>query len=81
MGSRKKSKAGREDREALVESCYDRAYRLAQSRLPRGQYNNDDLLDAFAALWTAERVAAGLAVTLPTDPPLDACGLRMEIVV
>jgi hypothetical protein len=29
--------------------------------LPRGQYANDDLLGAFAALWSAERVVAGKA--------------------
>jgi predicted RNase H-like nuclease len=81
MESRKKSKPGREEREALVESRYDRGYRVAQSRLPRGQYDNDDLLDAFAALWTAERVVAGVAMVLPADPPLDSWGLRMEIVV
>jgi predicted RNase H-like nuclease len=81
MVHRKKSSDGRKEREALVEPRYGREYRAAQSSLPRGRYSNDDLLDAFAALWTAERVAAGVAVTLPADPPLDAWGLRMEIVV
>jgi len=41
----------------------------------------DDILDAFAALWTAERIAAGEARTIPISPPVDAFGLRMEIVV
>jgi predicted RNase H-like nuclease len=81
MESRKKSKPGREEREALMEPRYGRDYRLAQSTLPHGQHKNDDLLDAFAALWAAERINAGEAVCLPHDPPVDAAGLRMEIVV
>ena len=56
------------------------AYAVAQGSLPRGKYGNDDLLDAFAALWSAERVAAGKALLLPATPPIDSCGLRMEMV-
>jgi hypothetical protein len=33
-----------------------------------------------AACWTAERVRRGVAVGLPTRPPRDSRGLRMEIV-
>ena len=39
-----------------------------------------DILDAFAALWTAERIAAGRARTLPEQPPMDDTGLPMRIV-
>lgn len=52
----------------------------AQRTLPRGQYKNDDLLDAFAALWTAERIYQGKATELPDNPPTDAFGLKMAIV-
>jgi predicted RNase H-like nuclease len=41
---------------------------------------DDDMLDAVAALWTATRLYEGTAETLPDEPPLDAAGLRMEIV-
>ena len=41
----------------------------------------DDIVDAFAALWTAERIAKGVACSLPAHPPTDALGLRMEMVV
>jgi hypothetical protein len=41
---------------------------------------DDDILDAFAALWTAERIAPGEAVTLPEVPPRDRHGLPMEMV-
>ena len=80
MANRKKSSAGKAEREALVKPLYGIAYTAAQASLPRGQYANDDLLDAFAALWSAERVVADKAVVLPAIPPIDSCGLRMEMV-
>ena len=40
----------------------------------------DDLLDACATAWTANRVATGLVERFPDDPPRDGRGLRMEIV-
>lgn len=79
MSHRKKSPSGKVEREALVMPRYGAAYATAKSTLLRGQYSNDDLLDAFAALWTAERVYAGKALTIPAYPPLDSCGLRMEM--
>lgn len=81
MGHRKKSAAGRAERERLVVGAFGEAYRRAQEGLPRGTYGNDDLLDAFAALWTARRVARGEAEVLPGEVEMDDCGLRMEIVV
>ncbi|MDP2887110.1 MAG: DUF429 domain-containing protein [Ignavibacteria bacterium] len=39
----------------------------------------DDILDAYAACWTAERIAAGKAIRIPETPPFDAKGLRMEM--
>ena len=80
MASKKKSLAGRIEREALVKSRYEVAYAAARSTLPRRLYANDDLLDAFAALWSAERVIAGSAIFLPATHPVDSCGLRMEMV-
>lgn len=80
MVHRKKSSAGRSEREALVTPVYGAAYTAAQSSLPRGQYRNDDLLDAFAALWSGERAVAGTALVIPANPPIDSCGLRMEMV-
>lgn len=40
----------------------------------------DDFLDACAAAWTAARLVTGTAQRLPAEPPVDARGLRMEIV-
>ena len=39
----------------------------------------DDLLDAAVCAWSAARIALGHGRRFPTDPPLDAKGLRMEI--
>ena len=39
----------------------------------------DDLLDAYALTWTAFRIATGEARRLPSDPPRDRKGLRMEV--
>jgi len=39
----------------------------------------DDIVDALVALWTAERIAYGTAISIPAKPPLDAYGLRMEM--
>ena len=40
----------------------------------------DDLLDACATAWTANRLATDAADRFPTAPALDGRGLRMEIV-
>jgi predicted RNase H-like nuclease len=76
----KKKPAGKAERESLVKPLYGADYAGAQASLPPGKYANDDLLDAFAALWSAERVATGKALLLPATPRIDSCGLRMEMV-
>ena len=80
MANRKKSAAGKAERESLVQPLYGAAYGAARASLPRGQYANDDLLDAFAALWSAERFVSGKSMVLPGSPPVDSCGLRMEMI-
>lgn len=77
----KKSEAGQRERLALVEAHFG-AGSLARVRtqLARRRVPADDILDAFAALWTAERIALGVARTLPEEPLRDARGMRMEIV-
>ena len=80
MTHKKTLSEGRAEREALVKPVYGAAYTAAQSSLRRGHYGNDDLLDAFAALWTGERVVAGREWVIPTKPPVDSCGLPMEMV-
>jgi len=75
----KKTAEGRKQRIRLLESEWRRKLdELIDSR-PRG-VGRDDVLDAMAACWTAERILRGKAIPLPAQPPRDSRGLRMEIV-
>ena len=77
----KKSAEGRAARRALVESRYGRGVpERARSNHPRAELADDDVLDAFATLWTAERIHRHAETKLPAHPPRDSCGLPMEIV-
>jgi predicted RNase H-like nuclease len=50
-------------------------------RLGRKATHRDDIIDAVACLITAQRLITGDAVVMPSGPvPLDARGLRMEMV-
>jgi predicted RNase H-like nuclease len=79
LRANKRAAEGRAEREALLRAwCGDAIDRaLAQRRALACAA--DDILDAFAALWSAERIARGAAISLPPDPPRDACGLPMAI--
>lgn len=76
----KKSADGAAKRERLIDSVWPGVRLELRTRLPRDAVQRDDLNDAFAALWTARRIAAGLAVTLPSMPSRDSQDLPMEIV-
>ena len=80
MQHSKKRKAGREERQALVEKEFgDSAIATVRAGFLRRDVADDDILDAFAALWTAGRIAAGRARALPRRPIRDSVGLLMEI--
>jgi predicted RNase H-like nuclease len=77
----KKSPEGKAERRRLVDRDFGpEAFDLIRDRFPGNQVADDDILDAFAALRTAERVAQGTARTLPEWPPVDGEGLTMEMV-
>jgi predicted RNase H-like nuclease len=77
----KRTRAGRGERRALVDAHFGLgAFDAVRAVHARGRVGADDLLDAFAALWTAERSLRREAETLPRDPPLDGVGLPMRIV-
>jgi predicted RNase H-like nuclease len=76
----KKTKQGHEERLLLLEPWFgEHLHKAVRERAALG-CSPDDLLDAFAACWTAEGIYRGLGQTLPADPPRDSTGLRMEIV-
>jgi predicted RNase H-like nuclease len=75
----KKSGVGREERRKLLEPLFGEWLQATLAERARRTSAEDDVLDAFVALWTAERIAAGAARTIPSTPQRDAFGLRMEI--
>ena len=82
LAAAKRTPAGLRERLALVEAWLGAGI-LARARggHARRALADDDILDAIAALWTAHRIAAGEAETLPAVPPRDTRGLPMQIVV
>jgi predicted RNase H-like nuclease len=77
----KKSEAGFAIRHRLVSDHFGpTSYDTVRSRYRRSHVADDDILDAFAALWTAERIRAGVAQQLPRETTIDSAGLPMRIV-
>jgi predicted RNase H-like nuclease len=76
----KKTFEGMAVRLSLVKSHFGKeAYRtIREAHLPK-ILADDDINDAFAALWTAERIHNGTAVVIPDPPETDSLGLRMEM--
>ena len=76
----KKGKDGFELRSRLVEEFFGRtAFQCVRESAPKGVVADDDILDAFAALWSAWRILAGISQSLPDPHDTDSVGLRMGI--
>jgi len=80
MAHSKKTPAGSQERRELLASHFGDAVEKALADRRRLGCGQDDLLDAFAALWTARRIVGGKAVTLPAHPQRDRFDLPMEMV-
>ena len=82
MAFAKKHRQGRAERLELAEAWLGPSLiERARGDVRKRDLADDDILDAVAVLWTAHRIAAGRAVTLPAEPaPLDAGGRPMRIV-
>ena len=52
---------------------------LVRQQFSATNVGNDDINDAFAALWTAERLFNGKAKVIPDVIEFDSLGLRMGI--
>jgi len=76
----KKSAEGAAIRRRLIESHFGNVLDAARQECRGKSAKRDDIVDAFAALWTAERIAAGTAITYPAQPVIDSAGLPMRIV-
>lgn len=79
MSHPKRTPEGAAERSELISAVHGEGALELGGAWPKGQFANDDLLDALAALWTAERIHRGQATTFPEKPPLDSTGLRMEM--
>jgi predicted RNase H-like nuclease len=75
----KTTEAGHSRRKALLEPVFGTALQDALDSRPARFVKKDDVLDAFAVLWSARRIAAGRAVSLPNDEPRDDARLPMVI--
>lgn len=76
----KKKPEGREQRVSLLRSWYESEVDAVVAQRPQMRCEADDIIDSLAGLWTAERIQRGEAITLPAIPPVDAKGIRMEMV-
>jgi predicted RNase H-like nuclease len=76
----KKKPVGKRERVALLRAQFGDVVLEALASKPRG-CASDDLLDAFAAVWTARRVARDEAKTIPANPPRDRYDLPMRMIV
>ena len=77
----KKSLAGGRDRLKLVEETFGSgAFDRIREEHRLSIASDDDILDAFAALWTADRILRGEARSLPEQPSLDSAELPMRMV-
>ena len=77
MQHRKSSREGQREREMLIDAEWPGKRQSILDTLP-GKFGCDDLNDAFAALWTARRIANGTARILGSQS-IDKYGLRMEM--
>jgi predicted RNase H-like nuclease len=77
----KRTREGHAIRRALIDAHFGAdAFDVARKQIDRKLAANDDIADAFAALWTAQRVVRGDCRSLPEDPPFDGHGLPMRMV-
>lgn len=75
ISSKKATAAGRDVRlESLAPHFPD-----VRAVVQRHSGLREDVIDAFAMLWTARRIRDGSAVFFPEVSPTDRCGLRMQI--
>ena len=76
----KKDARGHEQRRALIARHYGpEAFASVVEQLDERSVAADDIADAFAALWSAERILNGTAQRLPSESATDSYGLPMHI--
>jgi predicted RNase H-like nuclease len=76
----KKTAEGKAERRALIDARYPGAVEDVRRRFPVGVVADDDIHDALAALWSAERIATGAAL-VTGGVETDAFGIPMRMLV
>lgn len=77
--SKKKVRGLQERRMLLCAEGFRTVIEAALQKMPRARVAEDDILDACAACWTAERILDEAEITIPESPERDQRGLRMEM--
>jgi predicted RNase H-like nuclease len=78
MTNGKASRLGKEERRAALGRAFPDLDVIEKAGRTQGLHV-EDILDAAAACWSADRLAAGLGRSLPEVVPYDATGLPMAI--
>jgi predicted RNase H-like nuclease len=76
----KKSRNGRAERYQILETIFGQWLQTILGKRYELESAEDDVLDAFAMLWTAERIVLGKSQIIPMASEVDSYGIRMEIV-
>jgi len=80
MQHSKRRQAGFDERFEYLCDVYPKAtLEAALGAYPRSEVARDDVLDAFAVLWSAKRIALSTAERLPPEPAYDPRGIDMAI--
>jgi predicted RNase H-like nuclease len=80
MKHRKTTAAGLEERQALIATRFGKdAFARARASVRGHGVATDDVADAFAAAWSAARIASETATRFPDQRHGDARGIPMNI--
>lgn len=77
--SKKRETVGQFDRVALLEAQGIPARQLV-AEMTKGKMAVDDVLDAAALLWSAERFSRNIYESFPPSPSRDSVGLEMSVI-
>jgi predicted RNase H-like nuclease len=80
IGESKKTDDGKSFRAQLIDDHFGKDLRQqVRQQHPRSRVHDDDVNDAFAALWTAERILSDSVKIFPDPPQWDALGIEMAM--
>lgn len=76
----KRTRFGKDERRLLISHFFgEDSFQTVRDLFKYRDVRSDDILDAFAALWTANRIYRGEEVSIPDVISYDSVGLPMQI--